>query len=105
MERRGIPCECRTIPAELIPKALTVGDTRGLLKIVVEAKRRRLRGVHVVSPIAADLIHAATYALRAGFSIDDLIDTVHVFPTFSEGLKIAAQSFYRDMSKVSCCIE
>ncbi len=103
--RRGGSCDCRVIGMDRIPKALTVGDTRGVLKMVVDAKTRRIVGVHVVSPIAADLIHAAAYALRGRLTVEDVIDTVHTFPTFSEALKIAAESFHRDMSHMSCCIE
>jgi len=44
-------------------------------------------------------------AIKAGFTVDDLIDTVHVFPTYSERIKLAAQAFRRDISKMSCCVE
>ena len=103
--QRGYPCECRVIDMKRVPKALTVGDTRGVLKMVADAKTRRILGVHIVSPIAADMIHSAAYALRGRLTIEDIIDTVHAFPTFSEALKIAAESFHHDMSRMSCCIE
>ncbi len=103
--RRGGACDCRVIKMDRIPKALTVGDTRGVLKMVLDAKSRKLVGVHIVSPLAADMIHAAAYAIRGGLTGDDIIDTVHAFPTFSEALKIAAESFHRDMRHMSCCIE
>ena len=37
--------------------------------------------------------------------IDDIIDTVHVFPTLSEGIKRVAQAFTRDVSAMACCVE
>jgi mercuric reductase len=73
--------------------------------MVADAKTRRLLGVHIVSPIAADMIHAAAYAIRGGLTVEDIIDTVHTFPTFSEALKMAAESYHHDMSRMSCCIE
>ena len=103
--RRGHACDCRVVAMERVPKALTVGDTRGVLKMVADAKTRRVLGVHIVSPIAADMIHAATYALKGGLTVEDIIDTVHTFHTFSEALKMAAESFHHDMSRMSCCIE
>ncbi|EQD49463.1 Mercuric reductase MerA, partial [mine drainage metagenome] len=103
--RRGRTCDCRVIDMRRVPKALTVGDTRGILKMVRDAKTDRILGVHIVSPIAADMIHAATYALRGRFTVEDVIDTVHTFPTFSEALKQAAESFRHDMRHMSCCIE
>jgi mercuric reductase len=103
--RRGGACECRVIGMDRIPKALTVGDTRGILKMVVDSNSRRVVGVHIVSPLAADMIHAAAYALRGGLTVEDIIDTVHTFPTFSEAIKFAAESFHHDMNRMSCCIE
>ena len=39
-----------------------------------------------------------------GYTMDDIIDTVHVFPMFSEGIKRAAQAFTRDVSVMVCCV-
>ncbi len=103
--RQGRTCDCRVIDMRRVPKALTVGDTRGVLKMVRDTKTDRILGVHIVSPIAADMIHAAAYALRGRFTVADLVDTVHTFPTFSEALKQAAESFHHDMRNMSCCIE
>ena len=58
-----------------------------------------------MAPHAADLIHEAVLAVKFGLTVDDIIDTVHVFPTFSEGIKRAAQAFTRDVSVMSCCVE
>lgn len=103
--RRGYACDCRVITMGRVPKALTVGDTRGVLKMVADAKTHRVLGVHIVSPIAADMVHAAAYALRGGLTVEDIIDTVHTFPTFSEAMKLAAESYHHEMDRMSCCIE
>jgi len=42
---------------------------------------------------------------KMGLAIDDIIDTVHVFPTMSEAIKLVAQSSRKDISKLSCCVE
>jgi mercuric reductase len=62
-------------------------------------------GVQIVSTLAADMIHEATLAVKYRLTVDDIIDTVHVFPTYSEALKLVAQSFYRDVGKLSCCTQ
>ncbi|MDG6913504.1 MAG: hypothetical protein JRN35_10560 [Nitrososphaerota archaeon] len=103
--RRGDACECRVIGMDRIPKALTVGDTRGVLKIIVASKTRRVVGVHIVSPLAAEMIHTAADALRRRFTAEDIIGTVHTIPTFSEANKFATESFHHDMNRTSCCIE
>jgi hypothetical protein len=50
-------------------------------------------------------IQAATLAVKHGLSVDDVVDTLFVFPTLSEGIKPVAQAFTRDVSPMSCCVE
>lgn len=103
--RRFGSCLCRTIYMDVVPRARAVKESRGAFKMVIHPRSHKILGMHIVAPRAADLIHEAVLAIRAGFSIDDLVDTVHVFPTFSEGIKRAAQAFTRDVSRMNCCVE
>lgn len=98
-------CACRTLLMSLVPKAQVLKDTRGVIKMVIDPETLRIVGVHIVSPITADVIQEATLAVKFGLTIDDIIDTLHVFPTLSEALKLVAQSFRKDVSKLSCCVE
>jgi mercuric reductase len=99
----GIRCACSPLEMKLVPKARIMGDQRGLVKIVIDNKTKKILGVHMLAPHAADMIHEGVLAVKFGLTIDDIIDTVHVFPTLSEGFKLAAQAFYEDVSKLSCC--
>src|SRR5438132_641653 len=101
----GIECACRTIPMSKVPKAIVIRDTRGLIKMVAEASNARILGVHILAEHAADLIHEAVLAVKYKLTIDDVIDTVHVFPTMTESIKLAATSFRRDIDQLSCCAE
>jgi mercuric reductase len=102
---KGIRCNCRVLDMSLVPKSAVVGDERGLIKMVIDNDTKRLLGVHIVSPIAADMINEAVMALRFKATIDDIVDTVHVFPTFTEAIKLVAESFTKDVSNMSCCVE
>lgn len=102
---KGIKCACGIVSFDLVPKAHIIGDTRGLIKVVTEKGTKRIVGVHILAPHAADLIHEATLAVKFKMTVDDIIDTVHVFPTLSEAFKLAALSFYRDVGGLSCCTE
>lgn len=104
MRRLG-RCSCRTVNISQVPKARVVGETRGLIKMVAHPDTEVIMGVHMVAPMAADLIHEAALAVKFKLTVDQIIDTVHVFPTLSEGIKLAAQSFKRDISRMSCCVE
>ncbi|MGH9876092.1 MAG: mercury(II) reductase [Nitrososphaera sp.] len=99
-------CSCRTLLMMDVPKALTVNDTKGLIKMAVDPKKNnRIVGVHILASIAADMIHEAVMAVKYRLTIDDIIDTVHVFPTMSEAIKLVATAFKQDVSKLTCCAE
>jgi mercuric reductase len=98
-------CACRVLPMSLVPKASIMGDERGLIKMVINPQTKQILGVHILAHNAADLIHEATLAVKSHLTIDEIVDTVHVFPTMSESIKLVAQSFHKDVSKLSCCTE
>jgi mercuric reductase len=99
----GFACECRVVPLEYVPRALVNRDSRGVVKLVAERGTGRLLGAHVVAEGAGDVIAAAGYALTARMSVHDLAEQWSPYLTMAEGLKIAAQAFTRDVTKLSCC--
>ncbi|MEW6455579.1 MAG: hypothetical protein AB1410_02530 [Acidobacteriota bacterium] len=98
-------CLCQMVKMDRIPKAKIIDDTRGLIYMVLHPESKKILGVHIVSRLASEIIHEATLAIKLGLTIEDIIDTVHIFPTFSEAIKIAAQSFIHEPNRMSCCIE
>ncbi|GAB3421580.1 mercury(II) reductase [Haloparvum alkalitolerans] len=104
MDEHGT-CSCRTVQMEDVPRGKAVKNTDGLVQVVKHHETNEIVGVHMVGPRAADMIMEATLAVTFGLTVDDIIDTVHPFPTFSEAFKQACQSFRRDTSTMSCCIE
>ena len=64
---------------------------RGLYKIVYETGTRRVLGLHVVAPNGGEIVQGFSLGLRLGATVDDLAAMHHVFPTFSEGVKAAAE--------------
>ncbi len=97
-------CRCRTVRFERVPRALAAGVRHGIARLTVDPATDRVVGAQVVGPHAGDAIHEIVVAIRAGLTVDDLVDTVHAFPTFSEAFKHAALAFRRDTSVMSCCI-
>ena len=98
-------CSCRTFYLKDLTMASIIGETDGLIKITVDPKNNRVMGIHILSPNATDIITEGSYAVKYGFTIGDIISSSHIFPSLSEGIKLAAQSFLRDISKMSCCVE
>jgi mercuric reductase len=101
--RQGVACECRVLPVSAVPRAIVDRDTRGVVKLVAEAGTGRVRGVHAVADGAGEMISAASYAIRARMTVADLADAWAPYLTMSEGLRLAAQAFSRDVSRLSCC--
>ena len=102
MARTGY-CNCRTVYYSQVPRAMAVKDARGAVKLTVD-RADRIRGAYACGTNAAEIIHEATLAIRLGLTVHDVIDMVHVFPTYSEAIKLAAQAFTRDVSVMTCCI-
>lgn len=100
---QGLDCSCRTLPIEHVPRALVERDTRGIVKLVIERATRRVVGATVVSEGAGDVILAGIYAVQFGLTIDQITSTWAPYLTMSEGVKLAAQTFDRDVANLSCC--
>jgi mercuric reductase len=64
---------------------------RGLYKVLFDPVSRRVLGLHVVAPNGGDIVQGLSLGLRRGATIDDLAAMHHVFPTFGEGVKAAAE--------------
>jgi mercuric reductase len=100
---QGIDADSRTLPLDQVPRALANFDTRGFIKLVVEAPSGRLIGVQAVAPEAGELIQTAALAIRQRMTAQDLADTLFPYLTMVEGLKLAAQTFRKDVTQLSCC--
>lgn len=92
-----------TLSLDNLPRALAARDTRGLIKLVADAETDRLLGGVVMAPEGADSIQTLAMALQCGMTTKALAQTIFPYLTNVEGLKLAAQTFDKDVSKLSCC--
>ncbi len=99
----GRAVETSLLPLDQLPRALAARDTRGLIKLVADADTDRLLGAHILAPEGGDSIQTAALAIRQGLTVQDLATMIFPYLTTVEGLKLAAQGFARDVSKLSCC--
>jgi mercuric reductase len=99
----GLDTESRVLTLDNVPRALVNFDTRGFIKVVAEAGSGRLLGVQAVAPEAGEVIQSAALALSARMTVDQLGDQLFPYLTMVEGLKLAAQTFTRDVKQLSCC--
>ena len=91
------------LPLVHVPRAITSRDTRGLIKLIADEETGRLVGAHVLAVEAGDVSQEATLAIRFGLAVQDIIETFHPYLTMVEGIRLAALTFEKDVSQLSCC--
>ena len=91
------------LPLEHVPRALAARDTRGFVKLVADANTRKIVGAHILAAEAGEMITELSLAVQFGLTIENLTSTFHPYLTLSEGIKLAAQTFDKDVAKLSCC--
>ncbi|HVC33558.1 MAG TPA: mercury(II) reductase [Chloroflexota bacterium] len=99
----GHQVKTSVLPAAAVPRAIVNRDTHGVFKIVADAETDQILGVHVVAENAGDVIYAGVLAVKFHLTVHDLVETFAPYLTMAEGLKLAAQTFGRDVHKLSCC--
>ncbi|TCV86763.1 mercury(II) reductase [Sulfurirhabdus autotrophica] len=100
---QGIETDSRTLKMENVPRALANFDTRGLIKLVVEAKSGKLIGAQVLAAEGGEIIQTAALAIRNQMTYQQLADQLFPYLTMVEGLKLCAQTFTKDVTQLSCC--
>jgi len=103
MKQMGV-CACRTVSFADVPKAIIIHRTEGMIKMAIHPQTKQILGVHILAPNASELIAEAMMLVKNKNTIDDVVNSLPMFPTLSEAIKIVALSFTKDISKLSCCI-
>ncbi len=99
----GYAVKTSVLPLSAVPRALVNRETRGLVKIVADEATDKVLGVHMLADGAGEVIQSGVYAIKFGLTTADLAQTWAPYLTMAEGLKLAAQTFTRDVAKLSCC--
>jgi len=100
---QGFTVKTSVVPLDQVPRSLAARDTRGLIKLMADATTDRVLGAQILAPEGCDSIQTMALAIRFGMTAQELGDTIFPYLTTVEGLKLAAQTFNRDVSKLSCC--
>jgi mercuric reductase len=99
----GYDVKVSTLPMGQVPHAQAGRDPRGLIKLVADAATDRLLGAHILASNAGEMIQTAVLAIRFGITVGELRETMFPYLTSSEGLKLAAIAFEKDLAMLSCC--
>lgn len=86
----GVPYEVGVARYRELARGQIIGDSYGMLKLLVSTEDRKVLGVHVFGTGATELIHIGQAIMTTGGTVDHLVDTVFNYPTLAEAYKVAA---------------
>ncbi len=86
----GVDYRAGKFPFSANARARAMGHKDGFVKVLADAKTDRVLGVHIVGPLAGEMIHEAAVLMEFSGSAEDLARTCHAHPTLSEAVKEAA---------------
>jgi NAD(P) transhydrogenase len=85
-----VPYEVGVSRYRELARGQIIGDSYGMLKLLVSSQTRHLLGVHVFGSHATELVHLGQAIMTCNGTVDQLVDTVFNYPTLSEAYKVAA---------------
>jgi dihydrolipoamide dehydrogenase len=89
-KQQGIKVKAGRYPFSALGRAISIGETDGFVKIVMDTESGRVVGVHIVGPSASDLISEAVLALETVATAEDIALSIHPHPTLGEAMMEAA---------------
>jgi NAD(P) transhydrogenase len=97
----SVPYEVGISRYRELARGQIIGDSYGMLKLLVSTEDRRLLGVHVFGSQATELVHLGQAIMTCDGTVDQLVDTVFNYPTLSEAYKVAALDAVNKMRAVA----
>jgi NAD(P) transhydrogenase len=101
LTKSSIPYEVGISRYRELARGQIVGDSYGMLKLLVSTESRQLLGVHLFGTVATELVHIGQAIMTCGGTVDHLVDTVFNYPTLSEAYKVAALDAANKMRAVA----
>ncbi len=102
-EAKATPFEVSKLELKDVPRAIAANDTRGFIKLIRNTETDKLVGARVVAPEGGELIQSLSMAIKYGITVQELAEGLYPYLTLGEGIKLAAITFDKDVSKLSCC--
>ena len=88
---KGINYVAASYPLKVMGRALTVRDTEGFIKLIVEKNTGQILGGHMAGSNAGEVIHEIALAMFAKIPVDVLGSMIHAFPTMAEAVSFVTE--------------
>ncbi len=99
----GLAVESTKIALSQVPRFFLTQERLGFIKLIRDPSTDKLLGARIVAPEAGALIMEIAMGIRLGITVSQLREMLHPYLTASEGVKLAAISFSKNVKKLSCC--
>src|SRR4029077_15407940 len=97
----NVPFEVGVSRYRELARGQIIGDSYGVLKLLVSTEDRKLLGVHVFGTGATELVHIGQAVMGCGGTVDYLVDAVFNYPTLAEAYKVAALDAMNKMRQIA----
>ena len=101
--QEGIEVDIAKLPLSQLPRSLAARDSRGFIKLIRDRATDKLVGGRILAPEGSELLMEISLAIKFGITVKELTSSFHPYLTLSEGVKLAAIAFEKDVTKLSCC--
>lgn len=101
LTKENVPFEVGVSRYRELARGAILGDSYGMLKILVHAESRELLGVHVFGTNATELVHIGQTVMGCGGTVDYLVDAVFNYPTLAESYKVAGLDAVNKMRAIA----
>ncbi len=98
-----IEYEVSIIQLKDVPRSLAARNTKGFIKLIRNKENDKLIGARILASEGSELLMEISLAIKYGITVKELRKMFHPYLTLSEGVKLAAISFDKDVKKLSCC--
>lgn len=99
----GLNVDTAFLPMSHVPRAIASNDTRGFIKLIRNTDTDTLVGARILAPEGSELLMEVAIAMKFDIKVSEIKEMLHPFFTLSEGIKLAAITFSKNVKNLSCC--
>ena len=101
--KAGIDYDVSKIELKDVPRSIAARNTKGFIKLLRDKESDKLIGARILASEGSELLMEVSLAIKYGVTVKELKQMFHPYLTLSEGIKLAAITFDKDVHKLSCC--
>jgi len=102
-QKNGIEVDVAKLALDSVPRSLAARDTRGFIKLLKKKGTDCLVGASILAPEGSELLMEIAMAIKYKIPVKEIATMFHPYLTLGESIKLAAQTFDKDVKKLSCC--